>query len=476
MNKVLKPNRANSLLGLSLDGSQLEGVVLRRSNGSVRLGGTLSASLALDVLSAEPELAGREIRNHLEAAKIRERRCVVCLPLGWALASRTMLPDLPDADVASLLDIEAERSFPYAPEALMIARSRSHLPGGEKSAIQIAVPREQVLRLEKVLRVARLDPVYFSFGLPALQTSESSDGTIALAVNENSVGLQVSAGSGLLALRSLGDAIETDGAQKRIYADVVARELRITLGTFSDQARAAVRKLRVFGSGPLATRLYQELRPRAESMGLVVEQVARPDLADLRVQLPTDAPVSPAFCLAARVLAGQPPRLDFLPPRLNAWEKLAARYSSKKLAYAGALAAAAVFLVGMVFLYQQIRLSRLQSQWAGMSGKVRELDQLQQQIKQYRPWFDDSFRSLSILRRLTQAFPEEGTLTARNIEIRATAPVTCTGTARDTQALMKTLDELRNASEIADVQLDQLRGNSPVQFTFNFSWGGRTRP
>ena len=41
MNNILKINfgkrkRPNSLLGLSLDGSRLEGVVLRRTNGSLR--------------------------------------------------------------------------------------------------------------------------------------------------------------------------------------------------------------------------------------------------------------------------------------------------------------------------------------------------------------------------------------------------------------------------------------------------------
>ena len=64
---------------------------------------------ALDPLANEAELVGQEIRNHLDAAGIRERRCVVGIPLGWALTQSVKLPELPDEDIASLLQIEAER-------------------------------------------------------------------------------------------------------------------------------------------------------------------------------------------------------------------------------------------------------------------------------------------------------------------------------------------------------------------------------
>ncbi len=71
-----------------------------------------SVSLSLDPLTNDPELVGREIRNHLDAVGIRERHCVVGLPLKWALTTHLEVPELPEADVASFLQIEAERGFP----------------------------------------------------------------------------------------------------------------------------------------------------------------------------------------------------------------------------------------------------------------------------------------------------------------------------------------------------------------------------
>src|SRR4051794_28882216 len=54
----LKRRRLDSLLGLTLDGSRLEGVVLRRMNGALQPQQTFSVSLSLDPLTAEPELVG----------------------------------------------------------------------------------------------------------------------------------------------------------------------------------------------------------------------------------------------------------------------------------------------------------------------------------------------------------------------------------------------------------------------------------
>src|SRR5213592_4315121 len=85
-----------SVLGLALTGSRLEGVVLRRTNGSLRVQKSFVAMLALNPLTGDPELVGREIRNHLEQAGIRERYCVVAVPLNWALTQAAKIPDLPE--------------------------------------------------------------------------------------------------------------------------------------------------------------------------------------------------------------------------------------------------------------------------------------------------------------------------------------------------------------------------------------------
>ena len=472
MIKLPKKQRASSVLGLSLDGNRLEGVVLRRTNGSLVVQKTISASLSLDPLTNDPELVGREIQNHLEKAGIRERRCAVCVPLNWVLTLQTKLPDLPESDVSGFLQIEAERGFPYGPDALLICASRFRSPAGEQYATQMAVQRDHVSRLMTALKAARLKPVTFSLGLAAMPTAdkEAPEGVLALVIGGNGVGLQVACGGGVAALRMLEGALEAEGGKKRLQADVVAREIRITLGQLPGELRGAAGRVKVFGQGDLAQELAEELRPRLEPMGLTVTLVASYSAADFGVELPADAAVSPAFSLAARHLVGRGLGLEFLPPKVKPWRQFTARYSSRKLVWAGATAASIAVLIAALFLIQQWQLSSLRSKWAVMAPTVGELDNLQQQIRKFRPWFDDSLRTLSILRRVTEAFPADGVVSAKTVEIRDLATVTCSGTARDSQALLKTLDQLRATKEVTDVKVDQIRGKSPLQFTFNFHW------
>ena len=163
--------------------------------------------------------------------------------------------------------------------------------------------------------------------------------------------------------------------------------------------------------------------------------------------------------------------MEFLPPKISPWQQLTERYSSGKLAYAGMGAGAVAALVLMAFLVQQIILWRWQSKWSAMEPKVVELTQMRDQIRRYRAWYDDSARTLAILKRVTEAFPEDGAVSAKTIELREPSRVTCTGTARNREVFIKTLDQLRTATnQISDIHIEMTRGNTPMEFTFNFQW------
>ena len=475
---LLKRQRLSGVLGLALDGSRLDGVALRRTNGALHVQQTFSVSLSLDPLTNDPELVGREIRNHLDAVGVRERRCVVGLPLKWALTTHVEVPALPEADVPSFLQIEAERGFPCDIETLRVDTSRSRSPDGKQYATLVGIPKNHLALLERALRAAKLKPISLSLGIAALQPAGTgaSNGVMVLAIGESHVGLQITAGDGVAALRALEGALEATGSQRVLHTDLVAREARITLGQLPPELRETVRCIRVFGPRELAQQLLDEMDLRLDASGLKADTVGRYAAGEFGVQLPSDAVVSPAFSLAANQLAGRRPVFDFLLPRVTPFQQMAARYTSGKLRTAISAAAALALVAGALFFYQQYQLWRLESQWSKMQPTVRQLEGLQEQIRQYRPWFDESVRGLTILRYLTEAFPEEGSVTAKTVEIRDLSAVTCTGTARDRQALLKTIENVRRVKQFKEVALGPTRGQQPaVQFTFNFQWneGGR---
>jgi hypothetical protein len=471
----LKKQRASSVLGLALDGNQMEAVVLRRLNGSLRVQQTASVGLALSPLSGDPELVGREIRNHLDQAGIRERRCALSIPPGWLLMLQVKLPDLPEADVASFLEIEAERGFPSGSENLFIVNSRYQLSNGEKYATLLGVPRNNLETLEKVLKAAQLKPVTFSPGAGAMDFPErdSAEGALVLALGHHSLDLLVMVGGGIAVLRSLDAAMENEAAQRSIDVDLVARELRITLGQMPGALAEKIRTLRIFGRGEPVRRFASEISPRAQAMGLKVEVMEKASAAQFDPMLAPEIAASPALALAANWLKSAAPGPELLPPKVNPWmQLLSGKQTSKKLGWAGGLAGAAAAIVIGAFIYQSWEIARLESKWKGMEQKVTELQADQDQIKKYRPWFDTTFRGLRILTRLTDAFPPEGSVSAKNLEIRDLTAVTCSGVAKDNQSYIKLIGKLQSAAEVTDLKTELVRGQAPLQFTFNFQWEG----
>jgi hypothetical protein len=279
------------------------------------------------------------------------------------------------------------------------------------------------------------------------------------------------------ALRALEGALEAEGSERVLHADLVAREARITLGQLPAELRETVRRIRVFGPRDLAQQLVDEMELRLDATGLKVESVTRYAANEFEAQLPPDTPVSPAFSLAAGRLAGRRALFEFLLPKVTPLQQLAARYSSGRLRTVISTATAVALLAGGVFFFQQCQLWRLESQWAKLQPTVKQLEGVQAQIRLYRPWYDESVRGLTILKRLTENFPEDGSVTAKTVEIRDLNAVTCTGIARNYQALLKTVERLRGVRQFSEVNMGPTRGQPPaLQFTFNFQWseGGKS--
>ncbi len=469
----LQSSRKPAVLGLAPEGSRIEVISLRRTNGSAEAGAPVVIDLGADLASGDIASLAKRLREGLDAAGIRERRCAVALPPGWIFAISTPLPDLPPEDLESFLELEAERGFPYGADQLAIARSQWTAADGSAQLSMVAVPRENIVRLEQVLRAARLQPVTFAPALTELPfCAGAGEGSrLDLLASGGEVGLLVASGDGLIVHRALEGVVVHEGTSFHVAPEVLARELRVSLGQLSPAVRDALKSIRVLGSGPLADELVAAVQARASVLRLSVERVDR--LAPGMPVSPKMSPgiaLSPALSVAARYVGGAAASFEFLPPRVSAFQQFSARYSSGRLAHVGIVAGVVAAVILMAFGVQQFRLMRLRSQWDTIAKDVREVEDLQGRLKRFRPWFDDSVRGLLVMKTLTEAFPEDGAVTAKNVEIRDVGVVVCTGSAKDSTALLRTLDKLRAAREVTDVQVDQLRGKSPLQFTFNFRW------
>jgi hypothetical protein len=481
MKPIFKKAKLSSVLGLAFDGNRLEGAVVRRSGGGVEAQQKFSVPLALNPLNAQPELFGQEIRNHLAAQGIREKHCVLALPLSWALLAHSNIPEVSDDDLPGFLDMEAERNFSAGLESLMLGRSVATLPEGQRYGTLAAIPRAQLAQIDDGLRLAKLKPLRFTFALASLAqlSDDPSAAQLILMVGSSKIDLLIAHGGGIVALRSLEAIEHEEGPQKQWDTDLIGREIRITLGNLPPELKSVRFRARIIETGESPAGFIQGLREKLERFGMTVEVSKTYDEQDASLgKFPPGVQINSAITAAAGFLAGKGEGFDFLPPRVSQWKQLTDKVSSKKLGYAGVAAAALLLLAGGIFGIQQWKLSRLRSQWEGMEARVKDAEETQNQIKRFRPWFDKSYKVLSILRRVTEAFPEEGVVSAKTIEIRNVSMVNCSGVAQNNPALFKVVDSLRGAKEVENVKIDNLRGKSPIVFSFNFQWssgGGNER-
>jgi hypothetical protein len=470
MNLLSKP--PSVVLGLTFDGGTLNAVELKRSNGSVHVVTQVTAPLTLDPLRDEAELVGREIRNILNEGRISARRCVAGVPAQWALTVHVKVPAMDPEDVASFLELEAERGFTCSVDELQTASKIYPGENGESYATIIGVPKAYLERLEAVLVAAQLKTVGLSIGILALPEVET--GAITAEIADSRINLLLSGEQGVLALRTIEGAFDAEGAEKRVQGELLARELRITLGQLPTEIRENVRQLNIFGEPRFAEQLRTDLEARARNLDLRARHIPAYNEAHHGLRIVDHPAVSGAFSLAAQYLSDTEVQFEFLPPKPTVWEQISSKYSSRRLAYAGAAAGIVLLLLGSAFLYQQLQFSKYQDQWAAMESKVTELEDLQENARRFRPWNDSSFATMSIMRSVTEAFPEDGVVSAKIVEIRNGSVISCTGVARDNQSLLKTIDRLRGSPQVRDLRVDQIRGKAPLQFTFNFQWGAPT--
>ena len=117
--------------------------------------------------------------------------------------------------------------------------------------------------LERALRAAKLKPLAFAMGISATQSpsQQTNQRVLTLALSNHGLELQVTGGGGIIALRSLDAAVESEGAHRKVSADLVAREIRITLGQLPGGFSEGPGPIKVFGEGEFDPAIHHRYCP-----------------------------------------------------------------------------------------------------------------------------------------------------------------------------------------------------------------------
>ncbi len=437
LKKRLQPR---SLLSLTIEFSRLACVVVGRGEGFAQ-----SAALpagAEEVLK-DPERVGSELRAALAEACIRERRCAVRVPPSWALTASTDVPEVGDDDWRGYLELRAEREFSIPASDLRFGFSTYQAPDGTRRATLAAISAKRIEAVEKMLETAGCRAVSISLALDGCLGAEPM---LHLLAAEDHVDVALTAGGGIAGLRTLSLIAPFD-------PESFCREIRITLGRLPEGLRKQITRARFGGAREIAETLRFATGAGLERMGLEC------DLED-----------GNATAAAERVLRREDAPFEFVVPHTNRFEEIFQRFDSKRRRGFAAAAGGVFLLLILTLLIRSHIESSLESEWDNMKGNVAEVDALQQKIRRFRPWFETSPQGVQVLESLIAAFPESGDVWAKSIQIGENYKITCTGFARTHAAWLALLDKLRARPDVTALQVQQLRGDNPVQFAITYKW------
>ncbi len=424
---------------------------------SSRLVRTFVLPFGADAVQSNPDKVGNELGARLRAEGIREKRCIVCVPPGWALTASADVPEISDEDLPGYLELCAEREFPIPLGELRLSHCSYGLPDGQRRATIAAVSARRLAAIEQMITAAGCKAMSISLGLDRFVPLKPSTAAVHFLANGNHVDLIVSAGGGIAALRSLAGSV----AQEDVPFDTAGfcREVRITLGGLPDPLRQLVREAHFGGPPATAELLSQKTANHLLRMGVT------PGSTDVGL----DGGGS-AFEAATQFLQDRRVAFEFLPPQVNRWQVMAQRFDSRSRRWFLAGGVGLLLLPIVAFWVRGHILGNLQRDWDGMKRNVGELDDLQGRIRTYRPWFDPAPELLPVIEGLAGAFPERGDTWCKSVSVSDGTRVTLSGFARNQSAFLTLHDRLKAKPGISNVEIQQTRGDNPVQYSITFKW------
>ena len=470
MKKRLQPRSA---VALTLEAEQILVSVIRLSledDGHTVTPGTPIPVRASEVLT-NPEKAGAVLAAALDAAGLRDKRCAVCVPPAWALTASADLPPVSADDLRGYLELQAEREFPVALNELRLAHGPYTLPDGKSRAVLAALPARRFEAVEKMLAAANRRPLSVSLALGDTLAQPAPMLHFLAAPGQTEV-IVTAQGGGVAALRSLPGPVAPEVAPESAAALATglgeepsafdptgfARELRITLGRLPQSIGQQVRRARFGGDRQAAARLRAATQDTLARMGIELVESA-----DSRAAASTANDTAERAAVLALRRGAVP--FEFVVPQPRKWEAAFVRYNTRRYRWIAGIALALVFLPIFGFFVRSQQESHLEKRWAAMRGEVADLDALQNAVRKFRPWFETAPQNLQLLETLFAAFPEQGDVWAKSIQIKPGGVVVCTGFAHNRPAILALTDRLRARPGVTGVQTQQIRGENPVQFT-----------
>jgi len=457
---TLKGKNKSQAIVLYVDGDQAFAFSYWKRGRGARLRAEGHSRLGQAINLIEPARLADDLGGVFRQLSSTTKDCVVVLPSHSAPSFILKVPDIGTEDRKGFVQIQAEQQLPLPLSEVHLAIHEFQI-GNQDHALVVGLRRDTVSKLKEAViangfQVASITVDIAGVVDHAVDGNDSLADSCQLIQGQSSLTMVIHAEGGPTGLRHF------HLANGGMDAATLERELRITLGQFPQSSR---RQLTTLRTAKLPGASSEQRVPISEHRSLAgLNVVDGTETSDLFV------PIASSF-----FLKGTSP-LEFLPSISSRFDKIYGQFNSRRNLWVGLMSV--VVLTAIAFLYQIFRLNGLQKQWNGlipatelsMKDSVAVVEAVQGKIREFRPWFHSSVPSLTTARAITRAFPETGEIWLKQLNIRDDSKVMATGSSRDQNSLLATLDKLRITSGISNLELKSQQGSDPIFFSFEFDW------
>lgn len=380
----------------------------------------------------------------------------VCLVLGSesVFTFRLDLPELEKEDLMSFIELEADQHLPF-PVSEFYLTSDNDLKNASGETLILAIQKSRIEPIAKGLK-----SVGFNLANVTLDVAGTLDpdltnqrGESLLLIGEEHCTFAMHSRGTLIGIRQFPYPATGVEIQSMV------RDIRISIAQYPTDIQGDLRRIRT-------VILPRTTTDTSKAAPIAFEPSAATGLNFLKPVNSDDLFQS----IAESLFEKHAPPLEFLPPKPNRFEKIVERFNSRKNFWVGAAVAGVVILTGLAFILQDRTLKNLDSRWSGIASKVTELEKIQQQIREFRPWFDDDIPSLSALKSVFEAFPEYGDVWLKQLIVKEGSRIKCSGFASSRNAILDVRKSLMETPGISDLQELASSGDNPISFSFQFTW------
>ena len=449
---TLKGKNRSQVIVLYVDGDQAFACSYRKRGRGARLRAEGHSRLGQAINQIKPAQLVDDLAGVFRQLSSTTKDCIVVLPSHSAPSVILKVPDIGPEDQKGFIQIQAEQRLPLPLSEVHLATHEFQI-GNQDHALVVGLRRDTVSKLKEAViangfQVASITVDIAGVVDHAVDGNDSLADSCQLIQGQSSLTMVTHAEGGPTGLRHF------HLANGGMDAATLERELRITLGQFPQSLRRQLTTLRTAKLPGASSEQPVPVSGHRSLAGLNV--VDGTETSDLFV------PIASSF-----FLKGTSP-LEFLPSRTSRFGQIYGQFNSRRNLWVGLMSIVA--LTAIAFLYQILHLNGLQKEWNGMRDRVVAAENIRGKIREFRPWFDSSVPSLTTARAITRAFPETGEIWLKQLNIRDDSQVMATGSSRDQNSLLATLDKLRITSGISNLELKSQQGSDPIFFSLEFDW------